>query len=581
MMSLAAQYCKELRRELRRHANFPPNRPVALGDYGVVRDDVFDRLGNVADLGIRFSTVDGAGQSTFQFKSQGSVDFELIAKGDVQPGGVPAVRAGLDMKFHREHAVFFTAAGCTVKAVANIAELGRVLIELLRQGRWESDYYVVTEVNHAERTTAVASGEKGSEIRLEADSPALEQIKLADASLSLHVKRSKSMALEIVTEEAQIPLMQLSRIRGLFRDEFRPEAVARAAEPADSFAFGPDPDTVPPAPLPGPRPSRPRGAGREGIARGGAGLPEAAAEEMAAAWEPESMSFLESLSTPSDFELLRAKKAYIPLLNACYALAKEEEYRIPDGYTVLGEVRVSKRQEESLEALLPEYAASVEYDLEATRASIADPSAFGFVVLEEETEKLIVAIRGTQTPAEWVKNFTAIPQPFSEVPGFGFVHLGFEQMWRRIRESVFEVLRNQPPERQITLLGHSLGGAMATLGAVSVSRNLNRSKVDLCTFGGPRAGQVRFRINFNKLIKHCFRVVNQGDIVPHVPPLVMAFNHVGKEVNVKGAGDNPHSLEAYLAGLEQLGRRAESLRIPGLALPESVESPADYAFETL
>lgn len=575
-MSLASQYCKELRRELRRHANFPPNRPIALGDYGVVRDHVFDRLGNVADLGIRFGVVDGAGQSSFQFKSQGSVDFELIAKGDVQPGGIPAVRAGLDLKFSREYAVFFAAAGCSVKAIANIAELGRVLIELLRQGRWESDYYVVTEVNHASRTTAVASGQRGAEIRLEADSPALEQIQLADASLSLHVKRSKSMALEIVTEQAQIPLMQLSRIRGLFRDEFRPESVAMAGDAAASFAFSPDIDTLGTEPISGSLPLRGHRAGMERRA-----VAEATGEDMAAAWEPESMSFLETLSAPSDFELLRAKTAYIPILNACYALAKEEEYRLPDGYKVLGEVRISKRQEESLQGLLPEYAESVQYDLEATRASIADPDAFGFVVLEEESEKLIVAIRGTQTPGEWVKNFTAIPQPFSEVPGFGFVHLGFEQMWRRIRESVFDVLRSYPADRQITMLGHSLGGAMATLGAVSVSRNLGRPKVNLCTFGAPRAGQVRFRINFNRLIKHCFRVVNQGDIVPHVPPLVMAFNHAGKEVNVQGAGNNAHSLEAYLDGLNRLGRRAESLRVPGLSLPESVAAPEDYAFQTL
>ena len=64
-MALGPKYCKQIKEELRRNANFPPNRPIALGDYGVIRDDVFERLGNVSHLGLTFGVIEGSGQSSF------------------------------------------------------------------------------------------------------------------------------------------------------------------------------------------------------------------------------------------------------------------------------------------------------------------------------------------------------------------------------------------------------------------------------------------------------------------------------------------------------------------------------------
>jgi predicted lipase len=186
-------------------------------------------------------------------------------------------------------------------------------------------------------------------------------------------------------------------------------------------------------------------------------------------------------------------------------------------------------------------------------AAIANPGGFGFVARVKNTDEFLVSIRGTQTPEEWVKNFTAVPNPWNEVPGFGVVHLGFEQMWRRIRVSVFQALRNVPARSRITIVGHSLGGAMATLGAADLKRNLGKDvDVDLWTVGCPRVGQLRFRSNFNRLVPQSFRVVNQGDAVPHLPSVLQLFVHVGKEVDVKGHDGNPHSLDAYQDGISKL-----------------------------
>jgi triacylglycerol lipase len=569
-MALGSEYCKQIRQELRRHANFPPNRPIALGDYGVIKDDIFERLGNIGQLGLRFAVIDGTGQSTFQFKSKGNVSFELIARGDVGAGGVPAVRAGLELKFARENSVLFAAAGCTVKAIDDLRTLESALLQLLDQGRWETDFYVVTEINHASKTTAIASGDRDCEIKLEADSPALEAIHLADATLSLHVKRSRNTALEIVTESDQIPLMQLARLRGVFNPVLRTESLA-AGGGRSRFRLTSDDET--------------------GSAALSAATRTPAAESVAFGHaEPEIPASLEGVeAVRTDFELQRAIRAYIPIMKASYDFAHgNENPPLPAGYEILARIRT--RREE-----LPAAAVTAEVESEEARESVANdfralaqearrgipagrpqpegiasPDAFGFVLREAESGSIIVSIRGTQTPEEWVKNFTAIPNPFTAVPGFGAVHLGFEQMWGRIRGPVMDALANEPADTRITFLGHSLGGAMATLGAVDVKRNLNRPNVDLCTFGSPRVGQLRFRSNFNGLIERAFRIAEGRDIVPHVPPLFLIWSHVGLQIGVRSRVDNPHSLDSYLEGLQNLVPRTESVgggEVLAMALP--------------
>jgi triacylglycerol lipase len=539
-MGLGQLYCRQLRRNLTGlHANFPPNRPIALGDYGVARDDVFQRLGNIAQLGVTFRAIDGVSQSTYQFKSTGAVDVDFVAKGDVTPGGVPALRAGLEIRFNRQDAVFFNAAGCVVSQVDDVSGVGQALVTLLREGRWDSEFLVVTSVVRAAHTTAIASADRSSEIKLEAASDALQAIDLADATVRLQTKRSRSTALEIVTASDQSPLMQLSRIRGLFRPEFRPEAAMLEAQP-EPFVFASVELDSTLSPL------------ADSATESAAESADAADADVSvgAEFRPEAVR--------SDFEVDRAIQAYIPLLNACYALAEQQPIAFPAGYEPIAEIRVATT--EVAEVMAADSVAvqeAVETDFAAAEAGVLDPSAFGFVVRETATGSVLVCIRGTRTPREWLENFTAVPNPFDLVPGFGLVHLGFERMYRSVRTSIQQGLAGVSSGTRITVVGHSLGGAMSTLAAVDIKLNFSRANTDLCTFGGPRTGKTAFRRNFNREITRCFRITNQFDVVPHVPSLITGWNHVGEEIEVDGDVDHPHSLSAYLQGLRNLGQPRE------------------------
>jgi hypothetical protein len=259
----------------------------------------------------------------------------------------------------------------------------------------------------------------------------------------------------------------------------------------------------------------------------------------------------------TDFEVKRAIDAYIPLLECSYQLARGLSFQLPDGYKEIGRVRADTGQLARIARA--EDSADAQPEARAMAAATVFPDLFGFVVREVATGAILVSIRGTLVVEEWLRNFTAIPADYAFISPFGTVHLGFRLVYASVRESIRKVLADVPPETRITIVGHSLGGAMATLAGPDIKRNLARPNVDVCTAGGPRVGKPDFRRSFVTDGVRCFRVTNQFDIVPHVPTVATGWLHVGEAIEVDGNLDRAHSLEAYLAGLRALSQPVHGL----------------------
>jgi len=99
------------------------------------------------------------------------------------------------------------------------------------------------------------------------------------------------------------------------------------------------------------------------------------------------------------------------------------------------------------------------------------------------------------------------------------VHSGFWRAYGTLAaqvKSIISELKSSCTDCKLVLVGHSLGGAMATLASVDLSKS--GLKVNqLITLGSPRVGNGDFATYFaGRRIPHV-RWVNKGDLVPHVP----------------------------------------------------------------
>jgi hypothetical protein len=144
-------------------------------------------------------------------------------------------------------------------------------------------------------------------------------------------------------------------------------------------------------------------------------------------------------------------------------------------------------------------------------------TAFGFVLVGKQSleGKAFIVFRGTQYLADWLTNLNILFNP--SVSGQK-VHEGFNKAFKSMVSQIRPMVAGLPVGTDIHCIGHSLGGALATLAAEWLTQEMGR-KPYLYTFGSPRVGLEGFSKNCVSLLgkDRMYRVHNKTDIVPCIP----------------------------------------------------------------
>jgi hypothetical protein len=178
------------------------------------------------------------------------------------------------------------------------------------------------------------------------------------------------------------------------------------------------------------------------------------------------------------------------------------------------------------------YANDLSTDINPSRGD--DEVSIG-LICQDQTGDVTIAIRGTEGTLEWIHDaeFLSVPCPF--LAGAGHTEDGFTAMYESLRTGVASnsptvvgALATLPfplPVSSVTICGHSLGGALATLLALDVAANTIFKDPAAYTFGSPRTGDSLFASTYDQVVKDSYRVANRLDIVPTLPPPV-DYDHV-------------------------------------------------------
>ncbi|CAL9097648.1 unnamed protein product [Musa acuminata var. zebrina] len=205
---------------------------------------------------------------------------------------------------------------------------------------------------------------------------------------------------------------------------------------------------------------------------------------------------------------------------------------------------------------------------------------------------IVIALRGTSTCLEWAENFRTWLVPIDEeeqeaeeeessegeqtekprgtVPK---VECGFRSLFKTagpdapslssmVAEEVRRLMEQYAGEElSITVVGHSLGAALAVLVADELAASVSpHVPTAVFSFGGPRVGNQAFADRVERRAVKVLRVVNAHDLVTRVPWVLPArtdgYAHVGRELRVDNRMSpylRPdadaaccHDLEAYL-----------------------------------
>ena len=174
-----------------------------------------------------------------------------------------------------------------------------------------------------------------------------------------------------------------------------------------------------------------------------------------------------------------------------------------------------------------------------TAQDLNETAFYGFIAQSKTDPGVhVLSIRGTQNAAEWLLDFSALPVFFHADASVGSVALGFQSIQQSfnfldgtgVQSSFADVIGRivfAAPVKSFTILGHSLGSALATLAAaeLAVRNPLGiKSAIRVLTFASPRVGLLDFADWYKNHVPNSMRIWNVLDTVPQTP--TFPFIHV-------------------------------------------------------
>lgn len=165
--------------------------------------------------------------------------------------------------------------------------------------------------------------------------------------------------------------------------------------------------------------------------------------------------------------------------------------------------------------------------------------AHGYVALDHGMQSIVVSFKGSADPRNFLLDFNYGLFDYAVRDGTqGIkVHAGFltytELMSLEMLPVVSDLLKKY--NYTVTLTGHSVGGAVATLSSIYMNDNLHVpwSRINLVTFGEPRIGNAAFARWFNTKNAGHLRVTNNRDMIVHLPLNDAGYFHRKREIFLK------------------------------------------------
>jgi len=204
-MGLAKDFNELLQKEIRIQAAWLPiTNTFQVGDFGVISDGVFNRMGNItSDFNVPFTVKPGAANN-LNFTSQKVRVTKFQAGAEVSSFGAEDVDAKLRIEFGKDRSFFLRAALSSSEMEGIFKAAG----DLANKPRFNpGKFKVVSAVYTGTNCTILSSRESNASVEIEAKAGALKKLDLGSAEAGLSFSSKSGMGLEILGESGTVGLV--------------------------------------------------------------------------------------------------------------------------------------------------------------------------------------------------------------------------------------------------------------------------------------------------------------------------------------------------------------------------------------
>lgn len=223
------------------------------------------------------------------------------------------------------------------------------------------------------------------------------------------------------------------------------------------------------------------------------------------------------------------------------------------------------------------------YDFKNIANIDSDEDGFLQVLIDSNRKSIVISFRGTDSATDFWNNLFYSLKPFPFTPNCGMVHGEWLKQYSSLRQKLYETVRAVPNfyEFDFFFIGHSLGGALATMALADMSRIMviPRTKTHIYVFATPKPGNMDFRVCASRYTydsvmwvskwktRTCFREIKGADMVVSLPPsdsfAPALVNSCSLECDQScstaccdslkfGLGIKCHFLESYMASFREM-----------------------------
>lgn len=201
-MGLAKQFEDIVHRQLNVHAAWMPvTTPYKLGDYGLISDGVFQKLGNINEFNVSFTEATGQ-ETKLRFVSEGSTVVDANTGAEINLNA-HELKANVTYKFSREKSLLLEAPVVNVSTIDNVGQVAR---QLKRASGWRKRHTVIYQIYTAQNPLILATNEGGTEATLSGEGSAPNQFHIGRGLAKFGLKTNKELSLEISGKTGAIAL---------------------------------------------------------------------------------------------------------------------------------------------------------------------------------------------------------------------------------------------------------------------------------------------------------------------------------------------------------------------------------------